>query len=138
MTSSNYRYFWKGGQKLFLFSITFSWADTPWNRPDSLRIIPRTPQSWEVLERKEQIDVRIFWDQQDVASIEMLDSGRWKEIASAVHSGHVVLNVPIQAQFQFDYNLVFDILQSHMSNFGIALKKLPHCTQQKILIPKSL
>ena len=77
-----------------------TWGDTPWNRPNSLRIIPKAPQNWEGLMVQQYVDVRLFWDQNENAQIEMLSTRGWKILSTDASSGYTVQNVPLNSTFR--------------------------------------
>ena len=77
-----------------------TWGDTPWNRPNSLRIIPKSPQSWEELIVQQYVDVRLFWDQNESAQIEILSTKGWKVLSHDAVSGYIVNNIPLNSTFR--------------------------------------
>lgn len=77
-----------------------TWGDTPWNRPNSLRIIPKVPQNWEELMVQQYVDVRLFWDQHENAQIEMLSTRGWKILSTDASSGYTVQNVSLNSTFR--------------------------------------
>ena len=109
-----------------------TWGDTPWNRPNSLRIIPKVPQNWEELMVQQYVDVRLFWDQNENAQIEMLSTRGWKNSLYGcfiwLHRSECPIEFP---HFGSDYKVVFDTLLFNPSPCGTTLENYYRCITAK-------